>query len=61
MELIKWGRTSTGETWGIAEDDYAFWLVVGRTVFDVQDKIYDGAVSDCFPNYTDARNAADEL
>ena len=36
MKLIKYGRTADGKTWGIAEDDYGYWLTTGRTVFDVE-------------------------
>lgn len=61
MKLIKYGRTSDGQTWGIAEDDYGYWLVTGRTVFHVEDQIREGCATDCYPNFRRAYEAAKEL
>lgn len=61
MKLIKYGRTSDGKTWGIAEDDYGYWLVTGRTIFHVEDQIREGTAQDCFPNYKSAYEATKEL
>lgn len=61
MKLIKYGRTADGKTWGIAEEDHKYWLITGRTIFHVEDQIREGELTDVYPNFKRAFEAAKEL
>ena len=61
MTLIRYGMTSTGGTWGIAEDRHGFWLIVGADIHEVFEAVAEGLATECFPSYEHALAAAREL
>lgn len=61
MKLIKYGTTSNGGRWGIAEDDYGFWLITGSTIFNIYDAIAEETYTEVYPSYARALEAAKEI
>ena len=61
MLLIRHGLTSDGRTWGIAEDRRAFWLITGNDIYEVCEAVAEELVTEDFPSYEAALEAAREL